>query len=484
MLSRLRKSFRRKSSRRSAPRDEVCDTWRSSRASSVYSTASAGSLSSLDSSVSTRRKRSAGPAKSDHLLDPPDTQWQACDVTFVVGDSGALIGAHRYVLLARSDVFFRMFCGPMAETGPVVIPDVDEDIFRQFLEYLYVDDVSLTPDNVTPLHYLGRKYNVEPLVQQCLEFLHARLTSDNACSILEQAHCFDEHELYKASFEYVTEHVQQCLDTVAVHDLCRDCLARLLAMDQLEVSEQLVFKAALAWAEASLEKKQMDIDAENVRRELGPVIHLIRFPAMTFQELKERVLPTSVLTPTEIKAILDFKHRMCPTADPFASRGRQRRLHRFKTVSRIRCSSRPDSTRWTAAVTFCCDRDFFLHGLQVFACTRHGQHAHLWFSVLEGQEQLDLFNHTQEFNHTYALSGDIDGVKTHSITISPPLELRASVDYTLVLQANMANCYSGSDGMATVTHDDVTFRFRDAPIKMNGTTVSEGQIPCLVYSVR
>ena len=87
--------------------------------------------------------------------------------------------------------------------------------------FLYVDEVSLTPDNVTLLHYLGRKYDVEPLVQQCLEFLHARLTCDNACSILEQAHRFDEHELYKTSFEFVKENVQSCLASVAVHDLCR-----------------------------------------------------------------------------------------------------------------------------------------------------------------------------------------------------------------------------------------------------------------------
>ena len=84
-----------------------------------------------------------------------------------------------------------------------------------------MDEVRLTPDNVTPLHYLGRKYDVEPLVQQCLEFLHARLTSGNACSILEQAHCFHEHELYRAAFEFLKENVRPSLDSPALHDLCR-----------------------------------------------------------------------------------------------------------------------------------------------------------------------------------------------------------------------------------------------------------------------
>lgn len=87
--------------------------------------------------------------------------------------------------------------------------------------FLYVDKVSLTSDNVTSLHYLGRKYDVEPLVQQCLEFLHARLTADTACTILEQAHCFDEHELYKTSFEFVGVNAELCLASPSLHDLCR-----------------------------------------------------------------------------------------------------------------------------------------------------------------------------------------------------------------------------------------------------------------------
>eukprot|EP00916_Digyalum_oweni_P015400 GHVL01025205.1.p1 GENE.GHVL01025205.1~~GHVL01025205.1.p1 ORF type:complete len:251 (+),score=-3.76 GHVL01025205.1:258-1010(+) len=250
MLSRLRESFRRKSSRRrSHSRKGIEDTSENdtdtlrSRSRSL-----ASSFTSLDSSISsstTRGRSKLNDSTSTLQSRPrqpspnPDTQWQKatpsvvecnrtmfnrqlqCDVTFVVGESRALVGAHRFVLVSRSDVFFRMFCGPLAELGPVVIPDVTENVFRQFMEFLYVDEVSLTPDNVTPLHYLGRKYDVEPLVQQCLEFLHARLTCDNACSILEQAHCFDEHELYKTSFEFVKEDVTACLATVSVHDLCR-----------------------------------------------------------------------------------------------------------------------------------------------------------------------------------------------------------------------------------------------------------------------
>ena len=119
-----------------------------------------------------------------------------------------------------------------------------------------------------------------------------------------------------------------------------------------------------------------------------------------------------------------------------------------------------------------------------FFCVRNSQQVSIRFSILQGPDDLDLFNRMGDYDHAHALSGVIEGIKTLTITIGRPWELCANVDYTLVLEADMAACFAGTDGMANVTCDDVSFRFRDAPVKMNGTTVSEGQIPSLIYSVR
>ena len=164
MLSKLRQSLRRKSSilrrhrqRRDSLADSATDT--DTDTDTVRPQSVSSSLTSLNSSVSVRSKLngSAGSVLSahrptSHPTSHPDSQWQRatpsvlesnrtmfnrqlnCDVIFVVGGCRALIGAHRFVLLSRSDVFFRMFCGPMAEGGPIEIPDVTEDVFRQILE--------------------------------------------------------------------------------------------------------------------------------------------------------------------------------------------------------------------------------------------------------------------------------------------------------------------------------------------------------------
>ena len=46
------------------------------------------------------------------------------------------MGAHKFVLMSRSPVFFAMFEGPMKETSEeIVITDIEGEQFRQFLRY-------------------------------------------------------------------------------------------------------------------------------------------------------------------------------------------------------------------------------------------------------------------------------------------------------------------------------------------------------------
>ncbi len=68
----------------------------------------------------------------------------ACDVTFKLKSQNKVIGklgAHKFVLMARSPVFFAMFEGPMKETSDeIVISDIEGEPFRQFLRYfIFID---------------------------------------------------------------------------------------------------------------------------------------------------------------------------------------------------------------------------------------------------------------------------------------------------------------------------------------------------------
>lgn len=57
--------------------------------------------------------------------------------------------AHRLVLIARCDVFRRMFLTDCVEsrTGNIEVPDVAPHVYQLFLRYLYGDQVKWTTFN-------------------------------------------------------------------------------------------------------------------------------------------------------------------------------------------------------------------------------------------------------------------------------------------------------------------------------------------------
>ena len=59
-----------------------------------------------------------------------------CDVTFCVSKQKQIISAHKYVLVSRSSVFYAMLRGPLQETGPIDVPDIEPDVFQQLLTYV------------------------------------------------------------------------------------------------------------------------------------------------------------------------------------------------------------------------------------------------------------------------------------------------------------------------------------------------------------
>ncbi len=88
------------------------------------------------------------------------------DVELLVGDQS--FPAHRFVLSARSPVFAAMFNSGMAETqtGQVRIEDVDPNIFRLFLEFLYTGPLK-SFEETEQLFTLADKYQVETLMTLC-----------------------------------------------------------------------------------------------------------------------------------------------------------------------------------------------------------------------------------------------------------------------------------------------------------------------------
>ncbi|GFQ69397.1 speckle-type POZ protein [Trichonephila clavata] len=136
------------------------------------------------------------------------------DLTICVGDK--LFNAHRLVLAARSPVFEAMFKNEMKENNEnkLDINDSDEKTFGELLRYFYIGEIGpLTSDHALNLLVLADKYDVPGLKTEIVDYLKCELSTENALSILIEAHLHNEKQLKKEAVEFIGNHMWEMMNS-------------------------------------------------------------------------------------------------------------------------------------------------------------------------------------------------------------------------------------------------------------------------------
>ncbi|XP_046576915.1 BTB/POZ domain-containing protein 6-like isoform X2 [Haliotis rubra] len=226
-------------------------------------------------------------------------QQLACDVKFKVGQSKSPVGAHKYVLGARSDVFFTMFNGSIPQSDDVDVPDIELEPFKIFLRYLYCDEILVAMDNVLSVLYCGKKYNVQSLLTKCVDFIKNMMSVDNVCSLFEQAHFFDEEQLYQSCLSFIHQQGTEVLQTTGFLLLSRACVSDVISSNSLACEESVVFEAMLRWAEAECKRQHKPVHDSNLREILGELLFKIRFSLLDISYYSSYVSTRKILTDAE-----------------------------------------------------------------------------------------------------------------------------------------------------------------------------------------
>ncbi|KAI9563075.1 hypothetical protein GHT06_010532 [Daphnia sinensis] len=147
-----------------------------------------------------------------------------CDVQFRI--QGITIGAHVVILSARSSVFAAMFQCDMQEsrTKKVVIEDIEPEVFRQLLHYLYTGTCpllkmkSITQD----LFVAADEYDIATLKEECIDILLAQLEMSNSIGMLIWSHLHSITILFDASIKCIATHGQTVCFLPEWKDLTHD----------------------------------------------------------------------------------------------------------------------------------------------------------------------------------------------------------------------------------------------------------------------
>lgn len=207
-------------------------------------------------------------------------------------DDGEIVEvhAHKLVLTTGSNVFRTMFYGSIPEGDEVKIKDVTIAAFQEFLAFFYMEDVTLTLENIEEVIYSIKKYGIERCLKHCVEFLIKKLENDNVCFGYRLAIVFDLDDLKYFCERKISANVEDVIKTECFLNSEWNVFNQILKLDSLVCKEAQVFDAAMKWAENSCEKKGLATDdMQNLRDQFKESIFLIHFQRMEMIEFSPRI---------------------------------------------------------------------------------------------------------------------------------------------------------------------------------------------------
>nr|XP_054764785.1 BTB/POZ domain-containing protein 19-like [Lytechinus pictus] len=208
------------------------------------------------------------------------------DVKFIVGESRQHIFAHRCLLVSRCEVFKAMFAEKVVkETStnvPLVLSDVEPDIFMVVLEFIYTNCASLCAKTVVDVLASSIEYGLDELRKLCNAYLIRNLSISTACETIQAAVTYGQDDLKLTTLGFIEEHTQEVFRTKQFQELSDQALAVILQSSRLLMDEIDILETIKEWASVN-----SAVQGVPLMKVINSVIQHVRFPLFNETELQK-----------------------------------------------------------------------------------------------------------------------------------------------------------------------------------------------------
>ncbi|XP_028391920.1 BTB/POZ domain-containing protein 6-B-like [Dendronephthya gigantea] len=397
------------------------------------------------------------------------------DVSFVCGEtSHRVFHAHKYVLATSSAAFFAMFYGDLAQKeSPIRIKDADEQSFKEFLRFLYVDDCEITAENAIGIMNLAKKYLIPSLADKCCKVLETSIKPDNVFTVLEGAKHFDESDLEAKCWAIVSRKTLDCVNSEAFCTIGSHTLDTLLKTGTLGIEEVDLFIAVLKWVDSECKRQGIQGDAMARRRVLGDSVNEIRFLEMSQEDFANYVPATGILTDTEIVSIFCEFNGVVMADSKWKSLRRRRSAFTVVGFSRFNLEdlAMPTTDSWS----YKGNPDALIFSVKKKAVSFHG--VRLFGNADSGKYEVTFTIKDKTVTGTYNSEQDDDGVWGYDVMLSKAMSLLPDEDVTIIATIKGPRSYFGTSGKSYVKSDEINVTYKKALSGGGtyGTSVNRGQ---------
>lgn len=365
------------------------------------------------------------------------------DVYFTFPDIGSgddtiqRLAAHRLILAAASPVLHQMFYGDLPEGEDVIITDCSFDAFTEFLQYFYLNEVTLTSDNVFEVIQMAHKYDLSDCVRMCTDFLTEYMTVETVFLTLHIALLYEITELIDICERMICDDAKSAFAAEAFPYCSYTVLKRILSMRGIDCSEVDLLDAAMLWAkQACLTESDETPTIDRCKAKLGDCFNLIRFNTMTSAEFSSCLFRNPGMFKTN-----DLEHRIISiTTNGLLNAPSLRTKHHYNEDGFIVCSRIAARRSFIhvldvkQVVRFSVNSSIILHGIQIAKPTyvpdfpykqRVPRMGHL---LRVGQENV--------IQNSRAQALEIDLNQENRVMFRKPIPIDADKIYKIILTLN------------------------------------------------
>lgn len=196
----------------------------------------------------------------------------------------AELPSHKFLLSSSSEVFRKMFNGLWKDKTEIEIDDSSPEVFKEFLQSIYLATGTFTAKNIHDVLYLAIKYEINDCISACIRFLVDNSTPDTICSHYALVTLQEQAELKQYCEEKIIKNISLVLNSDSFLNCDQKMLSDILKLNFF-CPANFVFYACLAWAKIACQKNGIDEnDMVNCRNELGECFYLIQYTTMTVEE--------------------------------------------------------------------------------------------------------------------------------------------------------------------------------------------------------
>lgn len=128
---------------------------------------------------------------------------------------GKELKAHKVFLASKSEIFAAMFTHDVLEnkSNIVNIPDVDHEILKEMLRYIYTGQVENMENVAIDLFIAADKYDIQDLKSMCEKHIANSLTVENAIQIFDLADKYNAEQLKNQAIYFVKSNSAKITET-------------------------------------------------------------------------------------------------------------------------------------------------------------------------------------------------------------------------------------------------------------------------------